>query len=601
MKTYFLHNIRNARPFIEVYSIVLTLGLIINRILSSDFFWNNDFQNRFEDYILMNIKDSVVISFFAAFFVALVMFSYLQTSRSCSFIHSLPMKRSKLLTNNLLSGLLVMYIPNLAAFSVLLIYSSVKGAALAGEIALLLLIISLEELVFFLIAALAFLIMGSVFASIIMYLVFCFGGYLLLFILSVILEVFTFGYHSLDNAIIDIRNLSPVLFYDKLNVHIDYSYENVSYGILKIDNLTSFFVCSIVAAVILICLCYLAYRNRKSENAGNFIALDGMKKVIAVVFSVLATSFTTMILMGDFYDNSYPAKYMSGTKVFMVLHFLIYGFIFFEISWMIIEKSRRVFVKHLVQSLVFSAAMAVTGVILIFVSGYIEEYIPDKSDINSITINGTEQMTAFSTDSELIDDLRELHGNLISLKSDIQVNDEKDCSLVIFYELSDGSEIIRDYFIRREALDGEIDKIQKDRIVELLLHTFQYDEVTISFGSFYTQMTITDISKVNKIYDAMVEDMRAGRLRYVDSISGPAETSVDEWSEADSSDEDISISLCFMNTSGQYRELFDDVNPCSEKCWINKNCTSTLKVCRELLGGSFINMLEGKEAVYDIN
>lgn len=606
MKTLFIHNIKKSAAAIAGYCIILFLGLMLASALTGGIFWGEKDLNWFNEFASVSIMGSIYVAFIISFFTALSLFSYLQKSNSCSFFHALPLKRSRILSNNIFSGLLIMYVPNILAFIIVLIYSCFKGVNSLKPMGLWLLIICLEELVMYLIAVLSFIVMGTVVSSIALYCVISFGGYFALFILSVILEVFTFGYEFYLNDFGIMRYVSPIFFYN--SIIVDDAFSGNDFSVLKVNNLSSVILISLFSAAVLLVLCFWAYKKRHSENSENIIALDFMKKVIAVVVAAIGTGFITMILLGDFYDNNFPAKYSSGVKIFLIVHFLVYGFIIYSAVWIIIEKDIRIFKKRVIRSLIFAGVMALTAVGIIILSGYLENYTPERGEISRMAINGDEDMIAAENDSELIDDMVDLNKYIISLKNDTAVISEPDYSIDFYYFMKDGNVISRRYIIRRESVQEKTDELKRDNLVQLCLHPCEYTEARISIGGYSSIISTTDKEKVSVLYNAVKDDLENGRTTFDEMVKprdyryeSIAYDNIVEYVSEDDDSVNPCFSIVFCEAGGESIYLEGHLMNASEICWINEGCTSTWNTCRELFGDGFIKSLIESGEDYDFD
>ena len=87
-----------------------------SRFKSAEFIYGKNWHKYMLDIMspAISMEADMIFIFVMALVTGMALFSYLYNSRACNMIHSMPVTRRQLLSTNVLTGLLFMWIPSLS-------------------------------------------------------------------------------------------------------------------------------------------------------------------------------------------------------------------------------------------------------------------------------------------------------------------------------------------------------------------------------------------------------------------------------------------------------------------------------------------------------
>ena len=362
-----------------------------------------------------------VISLFYAVLCAIAVWSYLYNARSVGLMHTLPIRREGLFLTNFLSGMAMMLIPYVITGAVTILVTAVFGcfdalgilAAIAGVIA--------ESFFYFASATVVAFITGNVFALPVLYFIFHFLAVILDFMISTFSTGFLFGLNKEYNGVAEW--LSPtVYFLQKMDVNTTYEEYQTPQGYFSsrlvevtLDNWHLIAVYAAVGAVLL-AAAWLLYRRRRSESAGDVVAVGWMKPVFLWGVTACCALMGGQGLYLMFLQES------SYTTLPMIVCMVIAGGIGYYAARMLLAKSLRVFkgsFKGLAVLAVLSAALCLT--LEADLVG-VERRVPTAEQMESVTVWVADNSYTLypGTDDVLIGQLRDLHGAVAADKAYIE-------------------------------------------------------------------------------------------------------------------------------------------------------------------------------------
>ncbi len=370
--------------------------------------------------------------------VMLIQFSYLYKMRSTGFYHSIPVNRTKLFASNVLSGFLVVLIPNVVFYLIELTVGSGSEPGTAGLLSEWLLILCVEELFCIAIATLFIMLTGQGVASAMLYFVGIFFVSMVDFLLQQFLQRIWYGFYNWEN------NMFTILQPFKIMHNIDASYKwNGSEYNPKVDNAAGSIVIMLVETVVILTIAYLIYRRRKSEYAGDTIAVGFMRPVFACGTGVLFG-----LAMTDFVCSCFDVQdFSSEAYIVTVISMLLFSTFGYLATRMIMAKTFRVFGKYGIRSLIFSGAVLAGSLIIACdLFGYTTR-IPDKEDIKRVSFYSFTLIPAFreNENNKAVDIVCDIHSEII--EGEKSTDSEYTKPFVFCYVLQDGTEINRHYFL----------------------------------------------------------------------------------------------------------------------------------------------------------
>ena len=367
-----------------------------------------------------------IISLCYAVLVALAVWSYLFNNRSTGLMHTLPIRREGLFFTNFLSGMTMMLVPYVVTGALCILISLCFGFfEPVGPLVTILAVLG-DSLFYFCTATAAAFVTGNLFALPVLYFIFHFLAVGMETLVSVFAGGFLFGLSS-GNYPGMVEFLSPTVY---LMRHVDthHEYEEVfvsepAYGSLTADGI-GYYDSQIVAVslenawiiavyalvgIVLLAVAYALYRRRRSECAGDVVAVGWMKPVFRYGVSICAAMAGGLALYMVFWG-----QFQSGNEydaIPMLIAMVISGAIGYYAASMLLAKSLRVF-RGSWKGLAITAlcAAVICGVMKFDLLG-IETRVPTANQIETLSFRVANNQYDLmpEEDGELIEEIRAVH------------------------------------------------------------------------------------------------------------------------------------------------------------------------------------------------
>ncbi len=460
---------------------------------------------------------------FFAFIAAVLVFFYLFQTRSGYMMHAFPISRKELFCTNVISGLLLLYVPQLAA-GLLLLPSLIPAGA--GLMFVYWILYSFGmTLIFFAIAVLSCHLSGHAFATMVYYIFFLAVYPAVRIIIQTITAVFGYGMsQSSDASVLAASPLSPVTYLG-INCGIEETYD-------KAWDVTGYaftgpvkFGCYVIAAVILLVIAYQLYRRRAIETAGEMSAFAFIRPVIRWTITFGVPVFFAMCVtdVGGF----------DSFAVFLVLYviFAIFCFLFTE---MVLKKNFRILTRKLVAEC--AACIVIFGLLFtgIHMDAFrLQRHIPQTDEIAEVTLDGG-TITISDSDPETITAIRQIHEKMIENKAAYtdymkqrNAADDYDAQaeypftdLRIRYQLKNGKTLIRSYELPlsesviadRDSALAILDQLESDPQRNIDYYLPAVSEAERITGYFINQSLNEDQTRA--LEEAWKRDVLEGRAIY---------------------------------------------------------------------------------------
>ncbi len=441
-------------------------------------------------------KGVPIISLLYAILCALAVWHYLYNARSVSMYHSLPILRQGLFVTNFLSGMTMMLIPYLVVGLLTLVTSIVGGFLDLPGLALTALGVIGLSFFYFSTATLVAFITGNPFALAGLYFIFHFLAATLEWLLSVIMAGFYYGVEHAYSGFVEW--LSPTIYltinlnaetsshYETFTVSTGKTYEEMVIDAAHIVN-GHLILLYALAGVGLTALAWLLYKNRRSESAGDVIAVGWMKPVFRYGVSVCMALCGGLGLYYVLFDNFYSD--LSGSNfAFLPMAFCMAfaGLLGFYIASMLLAKSLHVFRttwKGAIAAVV--AAAALCGLAAADPIG-LERWVPALDEIESISfvqnrfpIN-VPSCSGNVREPETLQAFLDLHETILAEYRGPrpEQSDEEYSSLRLVYCLKNGRTVIRDYRFTYKIDDIQTDGSAIQKLAEIVtLPEVQLDNI----------------------------------------------------------------------------------------------------------------------------
>ncbi|MCI8847859.1 MAG: hypothetical protein HFF85_02690 [Oscillibacter sp.] len=426
-----------------------------------------------------------VVSLIYAVLCALAVWHYLYNARSVSMYHSLPVRREGLFVTNFLSGMAMMLIPYVAV-GLLTVITSIAGGFLdlPGLAITALGVAGLSFFYFSTATAVAF-ITGNPFALAGLYFIFHFLAAALEFLLSTIMAGFYYGVDVAYGGVVEW--LSPTIFLvTHLRATTSSHYETFTAAngkvfenrVLDAAHLVNGHLIALyaLAGVALVALAWLLYRNRRSESAGDVIAVGWMKPVFRYGVSVctaLAGGLGLYLLLFDDFFADLTGSNFSFLPMAFCMAFA--GLLGFYIASMLLAKSLHVF-RSTWKGAVTAAVVAVAlcGLAAADPAG-MEHWIPEADAVESVYLsehqgsNGT-SCSGEVSEPETLEKLLDLHQTILA-EHDAFPGERAgiaDSSLSLTYTLKNGRQVSRSYRLVYSLSDVQTEGSALQKLAELV-------------------------------------------------------------------------------------------------------------------------------------
>lgn len=438
-------NLTRGWPLWLVYTI---LWMILSPLSLVNHYYSEPSALRFADDILeITANGGTVINGFYGLAVAVLLFSYLFTSRSVNTMAALPIGRATMFGSNVVTGVLVSVVPNLLVSLAIVAVGASMGFNLLTVAFQSFCINTLTYVFCFGVAILCVALVGSALATLLMYILLNFVAVVINAVTMEILSGTVFGMPN-NNRQMEFIDFSPL--YSLLdNYPVERIYEeNFSNGYYNNELVDVFytnwqylFVIAIVGLVLGI-VAFFLLQHRHMETAGDFMAVKPLRPAFKYIFSAgcsLVLGYLTAMVLS------------LGGNFWGVLGCMVFGgFIGYFWAEIMLKKSFHVWRKEWVGFGWFTFVLVVAMLGVKFdVYGY-EKHIPALEDITALRYTAdyynVEEVTPID-DPTLIYDMTVLHQRMISEKDAIRSQEAwytwENVSLQ--YVLKNGKTVTRSY------------------------------------------------------------------------------------------------------------------------------------------------------------
>ena len=272
-----------------------------------------------------------IVSLFYAALCALAVWSYLYNARSVGMLHSLPITRKGLFVTSLLSGLCMMLIPYAVTGALTVLVSLLAGIFEPAGLLVTILGVLGESLFYFSAATLIVFITGNPFAFAAFYFIFHFIAAGMEWLVSELMTEFYLGVSQAYTGVAEF--LSPTVFLlRKLEVFAEYQQITTPGGWIENGGIQS--------VTLVKCWLIAVYRRRRSESAGDVVAVGWMKPVFRYGVALCAALTGGTLLYALFAQASY---HVTARPVPFAVCMAIAGIVGYYIASMLLAKSLKVF------------------------------------------------------------------------------------------------------------------------------------------------------------------------------------------------------------------------------------------------------------------
>ena len=387
-----------------------------------------------------------VISIVYAILCAMAVWSYLYNARSVGMMHTLPIRREGLFVTNVLSGLTMMAIPYAVTGVLLVLVSLLFGGFEPMGVLVTVLGVMGESLFFFGLATLCAFIVGNVFMLPALYGLLNFIAVLTDFMVNLLAQGFCFGLNSSYSGTVEwlspvvylVQKISPNNTYETQWVTDRLGGQRYETSVLTSVTLENGWLIAAYAAAgaALLGLAWLLYRRRRSESAGDVVAVGWMKPVFRYGCAVYAAILGGRLLYALLWDSFQSGRYF--TVLPMILCMIAGGAIGYYAASMLLAKTPRVFKTTWKGMLAVAlGCAALCGAMKCDLFGVVRRVpAPDSVKLVNVYAAGSNYYLTPGKDDALIEKVRTLHQTIIDDKDYIMSTAE---GRSVYMETEEGS------------------------------------------------------------------------------------------------------------------------------------------------------------------
>ncbi len=547
-----------------------------------------------------------VISIVYAILCAMAVWSYLYNARSVGMMHTLPIRREGLFVTNVLSGLTMMAIPYAVTGVLLVLVSLLFGGFEPVGVLVTVLGVMGESLFFFGLATFCAFIVGNVFMLPALYGLLNFIAVLTDFMVNLLAQGFCFGLNSSYSGTVEW--LSPVVYLiQKIEPNSTFEkqwvterYETSVLTSVTLEN--GWLIAAYAAAgAALLGLAWLLYRRRRSESAGDVVAVGWMKPVFRYGCAVYAAILGGRLLYALLWESFQSGQYF--TLLPMILCMIAGGAVGYYAASMLLAKTPRVFKTTWKGMLAVAlGCAALCGVMKFDLFGVTRRIpAPDSVKLVNVYAAGSNYYLTPGKDDALIEEVRTLHQAIIDDKdyilgyrsrtdydfvadtasTEMAVEDSGAQSTIsnirITYMLNSGLKVERRYnlYLTQNRMDQED---TYDHLLDQLINSqemrqksirwrdegFQLDGAWIDTWRDYSDLSSRE---VGLILDAVAKDAENG------------DWGVYNWFQADNDADSYEIQIQFQYKlpESQFDRTYDTI-----RINVKEGMTETIQTLKEL-------------------
>ena len=367
-----------------------------------------------------------VISIVYAILCAMAVWNYLYNARNVGMMHTLPIRREGLFVTNVLSGLTMMAIPYAVTGVLLVLVTMLFGGFEPVGVLVTVLGVMGESLFFFGLATFCAFIVGNVFMLPALYGLMNFIAVLTDFMVNLLAQGFCFGLNSSYSGTVEwlspvvylIQKISPNSTYETQWVTDRLGGQRYETNVLTSVTLENGWLIAAYAAAgaALLGLAWLLYRRRRSESAGDVVAVGWMKPVFRYGCAVYAAILGGRLLYALLWESFQSGRYF--TVLPMILCMIAGGAIGYYAASMLLAKTPRVFKTTWKGMLAVAlGCAALCGAMKCDLFGVVRR-VPALDGIKTLQIYAADSNYYLTPgqDDALIEEVRALHQAIINDK-----------------------------------------------------------------------------------------------------------------------------------------------------------------------------------------
>ena len=462
--TLFRKNLSRFWPIWGLYGFLWLMLLPVNVLVNGEYMGRGQARMLPLEYCSGYLGAAVFFSLVFGILAAMAVFSYLYSSRSAGFLHTLPLRREGLFLTNYLSGLAFLIVPNLTVFLLSVLVEAAFGILVFSSLFTWLVVTCLLNLFFYSFAVFCAMFTGHILALPAFYGILNILAAGLCYLLQDMASRFLFGFTGAAWMGKAATWLTPILY---LGQHTGIEYGEAGTNSAYFSGLGYVFLLALVG-VAFAGLALVVYRRRQLESAGDVVSVGWVKPVFQY-----GVAFCCSITLGSLFDNIFSSLLPRSAWI-LLAWMLLWGAFGCFVAAMLLHKSFWVFRPCWKGCAVFLAALT-AAMCLMELDGFgFERRVPAAAQVERVYLSSVRSYpdddlrwnTYTLEDPELIQQLVELHQRITQEKGwleeaanhqgnswsvdeadGLQVQTEDGVDLSLTYILTDGSIMERSYYL----------------------------------------------------------------------------------------------------------------------------------------------------------
>ena len=365
-----------------------------------------------------------ILSLLYAILCAMTVWSYLYNARSVGLMHTLPITRRGLFVTNFLSGMAMMVLPYAVTGALCILISLAYGSFEPVSLLVTILGVLGESFFYFASATFAAFVTGNIFMLPALYFLLHFLAPLMDLFLSLLAGNFLFGLSSSYSGAADF--LSPTVYLmERVNVDCTYEhvfartdltnmgYYTIELTAVKLENGWLIGVYALVGVAFL-ALAYVLYARRRSESAGDVVAVGWMKPVFRFGLAALAALLGGQALYALFWGSFQDGRYYDALP--MTVCMLVAGAIGYYAASMLLAKSLRVFRKSWKGLVLVAVGCVALCCVLRFDLLGVSRRVPEASQVEKVEFYAADNTYTLypGEDDALLEQVRTVHKAIVA-------------------------------------------------------------------------------------------------------------------------------------------------------------------------------------------
>lgn len=417
---------------------------------------------------------SIIVGIIAA----MVMYSYMYSSRACGMMNALPVRRETVFTTAFVTGLAPLLLADVIIIGAVCAVYARTGVVETKNVFLALGFAVMGNVAFFGFATFCAVLTGSLVVLPAVYLVLGFAAAVAEYAVHVVLGSLMYGFNA---GVSYGTALSPIVAVAD-NISVSQETVNTADGRYELTgglvvNGTALIAAYCAAGLILAVCALFIYRRRDMERAGDVVAVPVLKPI----FKYCMTFGCALVLAisPELFSGGYAVRPGAATALVVLAMLLVGAFAGYFVSEMLMQKTLRVFRGHWRGFAVSCAVIiALTLGAELDATGY-ERRTPDPADVESVSLTYCGEQVELSR-PENIDAVVGFHEEVIAQKGANEGAADRQW-LGVEYTLRDGKHMKRDYSIA-DGAENRTDPDSNIRRLGAVLNTQEAVDSRIDFA-----------------------------------------------------------------------------------------------------------------------